>query len=397
MKFKPEQWTHHHTHRLFHISLGLCFGFISVIIVSGMAAALFTATADDNTPKSGNLIVAAQVEGVNPGPIDPGHFGSKPPVATVNPTITIVAEPKGQVPQQGSVYVFNTQFPAFSGVASVPNGLIFITIRGQEDLNSTAQADVYGQWYWKSPEALPEGKYGVTAAVFDSYDLTRSGSAKADFMIKLPLIPQPPTNNPTNTQTNSGGTKPPTPSNPSTPSTPTTPEQPTLPLPPVPTVPTNVLFGAFITVMPDYKTVETGKKVVVGVSLVSNSGKEVSNQRLDFKVTSPKGKIILQTSDIVSFSAHAEYLKTFYIAPATPEGEYTVTVTAVHYGIPSESSDTFNIKGAAAPVAQTAETVQQWPALLWVLMIMLLLLFIVLTIMAYHQVRHHSRELDPQP
>lgn len=382
MQIKPQSWTHHHTHRLFHISLGLCFGFISLVIVGGMATALFSATAD-TSPKSGVINVGATVEGVNPGPINPGGQSGTiiPPVQTQNPTVTIVAEPQGYVPTQGGAYVFNNQTPAFSGVSSVPNGLVFITIRGAAELNSTAQADSLGHWYWQSPVYFPEGKYDITVAVFDSYDLTRSGSAKANFIIKLPEGQQP------------------VPVNPG--SSPTEPQIPSGPLTP-PTGPTsNLIFGAFIKILPDYKVVETTQKVVVAVNLISNSGKEVLNQDIHFKIVSPQGKVILQTSDVVSFNRHSEYLKTFYIAPATPEGEYTISVSADYTGTQSLASDTFTIKEfVVLPTGQTtpnSNTIEQWPAMIWALLLMLLLLFIVLTIMAYHQIRHHSREIYAEP
>lgn len=390
LKLKPEQWTHHHTHRLYHLSLGLCFGFISLVLVGGMSTALLNVTAD-TTPKSENVTISALVEGVNPGPISGGgSSGSRPPVVTVNPTVTIVAEPKGQVLQRGNAYLFNTATPAFSGVSSVPNGLVFLTIRGTTDLNSTTQADSYGNWYWNSPENLQPGNYSVVAAVFDSYDLTRSGSASALFSVSAleePIVPptntQPPTNSNANGNNNSNGNT----------NTGTSPGEPTTPLEP-PTGPTdNIIFGAFLSVLPEYKSIEMGKKVVVAVSLVSNTDTQVYNQEISFKVLSPTRKVILQTTDTVSFSKHSEYYKTFLIAPATPVGEYTVTVTAKYNGIESTASDTFRVNSSTTVAAPT-NVVYQWPWLVWVILFLLLLMFIILAIIAYHQVKHHSREIN---
>lgn len=390
MKLRPEYWTHHHTHRLFHISLGICFGFIAITLVGGMTTALFNATAD-GTPKSGDITVTALVSGVNPGPISGGSTGgSKPPAPapTANPTISIVAEPQGQITTRSNAYVFTNSYPAFSGFASVPNGLVFLKIEGQAILNSTTQATSNGYWYWKSPESLPVGSYQITAAVFDSYDLTRSGNAKANFVIEIPnQLPDseslPPSSQPSTP--GSSGSIP----------APTTPELP--PMPTLPTSPTiNALFGVFLRVLPDYKTVVPGTSVVTAVSLVSNSKvSEVVNQDLQFKVMSPKGQVILETTDTVSFSKHSDYLKTFNIAPATPPGQYTISITATHSGVTSVASDTFEIT-ASAPVvgSQTNPNIPaQWPALVWALLIMLVLMFIVLTIVAYHQVQHHSGEL----
>lgn len=399
MKLKPEKWTHHHTHRLFHISMGLCFGFISIVLVGGMLSALFNVSADDNTPKSGVLNVSALVEGVNPGPITSGTIGGSKPAPTANPTITIFAVPQGYVPVESGAYIFSSNSPIFSGYTSVPNGLVFITVKGQKDLNSTVFAGQDGKWYWKSPEALPEGKYSVTVAVFDSYDLTRSGSAFARFNIKLPAV-EAPSNTNSNAQTNqsdkpinSGNT-----SNPGSPSIPNEPElPPTEPQEPPLESGANPIFGTFVKVLQDYKKISTNNKVVVAVSLVSNSEKQINDQKIDFKVTSPKGKVILQTSDVVSFSKHSDYLKTFFIAPATPAGEYTVLVTSTYKGISSTSSDTFIVNESPAAVGEVSENneqvVQQWPVLVWVLLFLLLFMFIILTIMAYYQVRHHNREL----
>lgn len=382
MQLRPQPWTHHHAHRLFHLSMGLCFGFAALVMAAGMAVS-FNAGADEIVE------ITATVGGVNPGPIDPPPSGSgfHPPASTANPIVTIVAEPQGQIPGRNigsttvpvQAYVFPTQQPSFSGTTSVSNGLVFLFIDGPVHLNSTARADEHGYWYWQSPDILPEGTYYIRAVVFDSYDLTRSGSTSVYFVVELPEAPVDPG-------------QPGQPGQPNQPGEPNQPGQPTPGGPPVipPSETAGKLFGIFYEVLPQYKTTEAGTKVVGWVTLVSNTGEQVENQDVYYTVISPQGKVIMETKDTVSFSQQTQFLKTFNIAPMTKSGEYTVRVSSTYNGIESVTSDKFTLK---EPVA-VASVAPQGPAIIWSLLILLFLLFIILVIIAYRYVRHHTRELN---
>lgn len=393
MQLRPQPWTHHHAHRLFHISLGLCFGLAALVMATGMVVNFRVGAAE--VVDQDDVEITATVSGINPGPTDtPPTTGGiiKPPITTSNPVVTIVAEPQGQIPGRNigtttnpvPAYVFSTVNPAFSGTTSVPNGLIFIYIDGPTDLNSTARADVHGYWSWQSPDALLPGTYTITAVVFDSYDLTRSGRASVYFVVELPKQPVEP-GQPIEPGQQPGG-------QPGQPG-----GQPTVPggpgVPPVipPSTISNQAFGVFFQITDNYKTVEVGKKVVGWVSLVSNLDKQIANQDVTYSIIGPNGKVILETKDTVSFSGLAQYTKTFNIAPMTPSGKYTVRVSSTYNGIESIVSDTFILSEPlfAAGVAS------QGPAVVWSLLILLFLLFLVLVYFAYRYVRHHTRELQP--
>ncbi len=381
MQLYPKPVTHHHVHRLYHMSVGFCFAFAALAMVGTMGTVWMNAGAED-------VQVTATVAGVTPGPQDPngGSAYVPPPQQTANPTITIVAEPRGQIPVQTGRYVFEIDRPSFSGTTSVPNGLVFITIRGASELNSTTRAGANGNWFWQSPVSLVNGNYTIRVAVFDSYDLTRSGFAEANFTVNS-RIPQPPSTPPTSPP----GTTPPTPGSPSIPGEPQT--------PPI-VLPPNLLFGVFFNVFDQYKTVTVGQKIIGQVTLLSNSDDEISNQDIHYKVYGPDKNVVLDTTDTVSFSKKAQIQKTFFTAPRTPAGEYTIEVSSKYLGVTSVASDTFRL---VEPVSGGGTTTVSPPlknsniVIMWILMILLLLLFIVLAILAYRHMRHHTQQLQNQP
>jgi hypothetical protein len=376
---RPQPWTHHHVHRLYHLSMAICFGFVSLVIVAGMAVGIY---AKAENPQSDAISITASVEGINPGEITPTPTGSKPPVSTTNPTITIVAEPQGEVPTQplgnNTAYVFDQRKPIFSGTTSVSNGIVFLYVQGPMKLNSTVQAGPDGKWLWQSPDLLPEGNYLITAVVYDSYNLNRYATAHAYFIIDLPGPPAKPG------QPGYPGT-PGVPGQPGTSIPPTNPEQP----PVVPQAPSKI-FGIFFKIMDQYKVVETGSFLKAWVTLVSNNEKQINNQQIHYTIISPRGRVILDTTDTVSFTNQSQYQKTFNIAPQTPTGKYTIRVSSTYSGIESVVSDTFFLKNPPF----VAAVAPQGPAIVWSLLLLLLLLFLVLVYLAYRYVRHHSRELN---
>ena len=377
--------------------MALCFGFAALAMVGTMGTVWLQAGAN---PLNETLQISAVVAGVNPGPINSGSGSYVNPIPTPNPTITIVAEPQGEIAAEGSTYLFETLQPAFSGTTSVSNGLIFVTITGTSFLNSTVQADAQGKWYWQSPLSLPVGTYTIRVAVFDSYNLTRSGSAEVGFKILDQIDPLPPetpkpTPPPATPPTNEPKPTPPPITPPPTPTPPVIPPpgEPTLP-PPVTPAP-NVVFGVFLEVLDKYKYVTSGENVVVAINLVSNTSESIADQEIRYTITSPGGALIVDTTDVVSFSKQSQYLKTFTTAPNTPAGEYTIRVVSTYRGVTSVASDTFRL---VLPVSggTTSEggDIKQKPVILWSLMGLLWLLFITLVVIAYRRIRHHTRELQ---
>jgi len=369
MQIRPEKWSHHHAHRLFHISMGVCFAFVAVVLAIGMVAIWLQAQAD-GSPKVELIQLTAMVGGVNPGPISSGGSVTPPPTNQI-PTITIYAEPRGQVPQklvqfgQTTVmaYAFTVARPAFSGESSVPNSLIFLTIQGPQNLNSTALANGQGGWFWQSPQVLPKGTYLITATVYNPNDLSKYSSAQAYFTIESqpgqdipgsPGIVTPP--GPAAGSSGSGG---------------------------------ELLFGIFFEVLKDYKKVMVGDKVVGSITLVSNSGKEVENQVIEYQVIGIDGEVIMESSDTVSFSKIAKFLKVILTAPGTQPGLYTVIVKSTYQGFTSIASDTFVLEPAVPGAAEPGTG----PIILWSALTGLLLLFLLLVLVAYYQVRLVSRHI----
>jgi hypothetical protein len=410
MRLYPKQWTHHHAHRLFHISVGLCFAFVALTILAGMLVVWVGAHAQSQ----GDLLdISAVVIGINPGPITHGTTsGSVPRGPSANPTITILAEPQGQIPQAPlpigqmvfPAYVFPTGNPTFSGQTSVPNGLIFLTIQGPQPFNSTALASSTGNWLWQSPLTLAPGTYFIRATVYDPNDLSKSGTASTYFIISAPAPtivppipgtptappaapPQPGTTPPVNSSPGSvpgQGSQPPTSPTP-------TPEVPAGPIKPIPTTPTDQGFGIFLEILKDYKSISVGNHIVVAITLVNkNSDQEIPNQVINYQVIAEDGSVIMESSDTVSFSQISRYLKTILTAPGTKPGTYRLIVSSTYRGITSTASDTFVLR-PAVPTPTPPGPSQ--PVILWSALAGLLLLFLLLIAIAYYQVIIVSRHI----
>lgn len=373
------------------MSLGFCFAFAALAMIGTMATVWLNVGAED-------VQVTATVSGVTPGPVEPGSGasgGSAPPKQTANPTITIVGEPRGQISVRSGYYIFEASNPAFSGLTSVPNGLVFVTVLGKTELNSTTQAGANGNWYWESPVSLPNGSYSIRVAVFDSYDLTRSGSAQASFIVES-KDPQGEVIPPVSPPTIPSGA-PSVPPAPGTPGTPAEPAVPPIELPP------SLLFGVFFNVLDEYKYVTVGEKVVGQIVLLSNSDQQIASQDVHYKVYDPNDKVVLESTDTVSFSKKAQIQKTFFTAPRTPPGDYTIEVSSEYQGVTSVTSDTFRLilpvsgGGTIDQSPVSPPQVSRSPVVMWTLMVLLALLFIALAFFAYRHMRHHHQQLQNQP
>ncbi len=372
-----QPWTHHHAHRLFHISLGLCFAFILVTILMGLMVVWLGHA--DPPPVSHDVSITATVAGITPGPIDNGG-GPAPVPPNQNPTITIVAEPQGVIPQTGGVYVFVDRIPAFSGHTSVPGGLIFISIAGPQVLNSSAIADGQGNWYWQSPAKLDLGSYAITATVYNRNDFSKSGHVTANFAVETNLQTNQPNNGNQGTPGNNGQPGKPGTGRPGTGG---------ITLPPAPG--TSRLFGVFFKVLPEYERVLAGNKVVGQLTLVNKLSNQETNQEISYKISGPDGKVVMESQDNITYSKVANFLKTFYTAPATAPGRYTIVVTTSYNGIISTASDTFNLE-QVFPAAPTQREING-PVILWGGLAGLLMLFLFLVLVAYYQVRLVSRHI----
>jgi hypothetical protein len=94
MQLKPTVWTHHHTHRLFHLSMGLCLTFVAGTIVTGLVSVWLSAGAVNQDVTGGPVVIEAVVPGVTPGPISGG--GGPAPVPPPTPTPTPTPQPNPQ-------------------------------------------------------------------------------------------------------------------------------------------------------------------------------------------------------------------------------------------------------------------------------------------------------------
>lgn len=379
MKIRPKKWSHHHVHRLYHISMGLCFVFIVLVIITGMVAFWLQAKADDNLPKTKIVNITAQVGGINSGPISEGNVVPVAPGKQI-PTVTIYAEPYGQVPQKPLVlngqtvpaYAFGVANPAFSGQASAGNSLLFISVQGPTSLNSTALAGNDGKWLWQSPQTLLPGTYLITVTVYNQNDFSKFSTAKTWFTVS------PVAGGQSGSGASSGEN-----------SHPGVVDQPVVGKP---------LFGIFFEVLKEYKKINVGDKVVAAITIVRNgSNEQVQNQIIEYKVVGVDGAVIMESKDSVSFSQMSRFLKTILTAPKTKPGVYTVIVTSTYQGIISTASDTFVLEDVLPGTSSTIASPESAPVILWGALVGLLLLFLFLVLVAYHQVRlvsRHIREHD---
>jgi|GEM_PF-3455596 len=361
MQLAPKPWTHDHTHRLFHISLGLCFAFIAGTFSAGLVVA-WMQTSASTTPVSHNVAIRAQVGDVEPGPTETGPNGSTPvPSPTLlqvpvpaNPWVTVsavaahnqvVQTPQGQV----AMPAFDTRRPVFAGATNISNALIFIQVSSQNVIYSTAIADSQGQWRWQAPEDLAVGIHKIYVTARDQDNSAVFASAALDFYV-----------------------------NPASPSE--TPK----PITPV-TGLLKGLFGIFVSIPDQYKIVPPGSSVVADLRFFSGGSGDGGPQDIQYIMVGPDNDIVFEVTETIPPGKELAFRKTFITHPNARPGVYRIIVKTPRLENVAVASDTFEIRPLPGQEGSLQRNIYVTPVALG-LMASLLLLFVFLTALTYHRV-----------
>lgn len=390
MKLQPEQWTHHHIHRLYHLSIALCFSFVTMAVSVGLMTSQSPARAD-SISGTNDVSIMASVPEISPGPIVPGGGGGGggcvpncTPPGTGLQTITIIPEPRGQIPQKEymqngqniRLYTFPTQYPSFSGTTSIPNALIFLIINTNPPLYSTARATSSGQWIWLSPVVLSNSLYNISVTAQAPTDDTVFARANLDFAVATTSQQQKPQGGGTGTTAN-----PPSGSGASH------------------SGPLNI----FLEIPGLYKTINAGQKVLANIELVNNDPKHTpAPQDIAYRIENAQHETILEATDTVTLDKSVNFSKTFLTNPGARSGEYTVIGKIENKMSTAAASDTFTIRELKHPVTSgsNASKFIDW---IQILGIIILLLFALIAAIAYHNAHlisraiRHEQELHALP
>lgn len=367
---RPKPWTRHHTHRLFHISLGLVFAYIIGMLSAGLVVAWWQVSASDE------VTISARIGDVEPGPTVIGGGGSGGgPVPIANPPVTeptqpieepkvdleslmpdaqqqVIDSPAGPI----KVYIFNTRRPPFKGVTSMPFALIFLEVHSDFVLHGTAQADEKGRWQWYPPEDIAPGPHKLLVTTVDPNNPARVARASLDFYIE--------TNAPSKTPK---------------------------PIVPVSNAFFKELFGIFLTIPSQYKAVAAGDNVVADLRLYSQG--DTVTKDIKYSVVGPDNDVVLEVSETLPLGEEIAFKKTFITHPGARAGTYTIHVKVPNLINTAVASDKFLI--LSPPTGLAGTSVPTTPLMIEMLLA-LLLLFIVLTIFAYRRVLVLTRRIREQ-
>jgi hypothetical protein len=330
MKTRPNQWTHHHSLRLFHISFFVSWVFILATVTWGGSLVFFLADAEQDT-----VAIAATVPDVDFGPtvIGGGGGGTPSPLAIapspepeeeITPNLPgaylVVDIPAGIEKKEVVVngikldyYVYHTQYPRFSGSSNFRNALISLEIHSSVLIKGNTYTDDNGRWSWRSPEPVTEGPHTLFASVKDSETGQLKYTTKFNFLIDLQGVTGKKTSQP-NLVNESGKT--------------------------------GTLFDVVVKIPRQFKIVPPGDDISVVIQLI-NFGKAGSpvDVKVVYSITDHNGKLISERSETLAVATQLSVLKTFTINHAAREGEYTITVKVPSKDIIASGSDSFTVQG----------------------------------------------------
>jgi hypothetical protein len=340
---------------MYHISLGICFTFIALLVLYGILILFLSARADNPPPI--DLQLSGVVAEVNSGPttvITSG--GGGPPITpptkqpTLNtPYVTIdyaYADTNGAAGQNAGISyeevklsdgtkvwarIYDIQLPQFSGLTNIPNALIYIQIQSaNKNINSTSSVNANGAWAWNSLDQLSAGTYTFIVTAVDPNSNVIHASASEYFEVKIPAGSN---TNPTQTTGKTG-----------TGQTTTGTGQPTSGQ--AGTGQNNPSTYVFVNIPANTKEVPPGGEIFVTVKFVNlNSNGQAIKIPAEYIIEDSNNNIVMDTTEDVSVVDQISLLKSFYISGELPEGDYTLIVKAPVAGAIAEASDTFTVKG----------------------------------------------------
>jgi hypothetical protein len=378
MKLAPKNWTHHHTHRMFHVLMLTHLAMIVSIIFFGIATIAWQVQAED-------VDITGQVGEVDQGPSGGGGGSIAQPPPTQFPASTTCASSSetGQIHSQaGNNYpVLSSAKPEFSGKTNILNAIVRLEINSNPTIIAWVHADSSGNWKWQSTETISEGVRRLNVRVSNSLDQSIAATCQYDFYIQ-PSVPPPPVPQPAPTPTPVPVPHP-TPA-PAPAPTPT-------PISPVP----NQGISVLVTVSPDTKQIRPGDEVLTQIELINfDQTPNPIQLPIEYLITDSEENIIMQTSETVTITDRLTYTKTFYSLPTLKEGTYYLTVRLSSRSVIALSTDSFQVVGTG--IISLGHTKADY-TLIFQILIGLLLLFCLIGYLEYTKVTmltNAIRQLD---
>ncbi len=343
MRVAPHKLTHHHIKRLYHISMLSCWALILGSMLIGQLFVWIGVKAED-------VGIVATVGEINPGPINSGGGGGGdyqfiptaptkfPPPEEYDPEVTI--EPDNNEAQiltiiidgrPQKVWVFQNQFPTFTGRTKIPNGIVFFEIHSDVLIKGSTFANSSGIWRWRSPEPVSPGPHEIFTAIVDAKKPNVIHANALKFIIDIPsgkvIEPLPPARSVTKFANKSE----------------------------------NSLFDVLVKVPEQSREIEAGDNLVAALRFInfSSPGHPI-DVVVEYSIVDANNTTILNSSETVAVGTQLSYLKSFYTSKTLKPGIYTLTIKVPSRDIITTSSDFFEIKEKPKPTI-IGEIKQKFP------------------------------------
>ena len=411
MRIAPQNWTHHHIQRLYHISMLATFVFIIATIVSGIFIYTYYVSAG-NLLEQGSVNVTATVPGMEQGPtvIEPPSGGGSgtpavaynPPQPTPEPTLKPTPEPTPEpektteTPEQTNLQApqvivsipddvpitpvkaadghtvnlpsYSTQNPTFQGTTSIKNAIVFLEIHSYQIIRATTYADSQGHWSWTATEAISPGQHELFTTAQDPQNPTNTAKSQLNFYVE-------PTAKAKQSSVSSAQG-----------------------LITSPDLKEGTLFDVLVMIPTQFKAIAPGDDLVANIKLINfgSSGNPV-DVSVEYTVENAQGEIIMQSSQTVAVATQLSVLKTFNTNQSLPEGQYKLTVRVPSKDVIATASDVFEVKGP--PILAVGVTGKVDITSIFQTLFILLFMFTLVAYWEYNKVSvltHFIRKVDEQ-
>lgn len=372
VKFKPEKWTHHHTQRLFHISISVCLVFAFFFALLGQVFILIRAQADVNQ----GMNISANVGQIQTGPgvvtsggggfvnnttqatSSPIYNGIKPTLTVkLNPNLVVARKPLGlKLAQTEFVDVVNTQFPEFFGHTNINNAIIFLETKTGVIIKGAVYSDINGDWSWKASEPLNVGENSLSVLAQSQEDGSIHTRIVFNFIIE-PSIQHPLVSK----------------------------------FLPELTPATYGLFDVLVKIPSQFKTVAPGEDLITNIKIVnfSKDGQQ-HDAVIEYRIENADGDIIMESSETIAVGTQVSITKSFRLLYSVPEGVYKLIVRVPSINLIASSSDNFQVKGKAIYALGTSKVDV---TLIFQAMGILIFFFAVIGYLEYNKVTILTRQI----
>ena len=379
MKTHPHRWSHHHTHRLYHISLLAVFAFALGFAVYGIFWVLGSSLADNS--QSTTSAVSATIEEIAPGtstPVSTVGLGPLPTPASAPsstpafiPTIELFPaniSKQFDFGASGKVFVLTTSRPVLFGKTNIDSAEIILQISSstQAPLFITLAADPQGNFNWQAQQDLPDGAYEVQATATSPVNPSVSVETAVTIYISTQVSVPPSA------------------------VVPLRPASPTAPVPSGPAASARTPL-VFLKISPNTRQVRAGQTVVARLTLQGFGAiNKPARVEVEFFITNYTGTVFPAGTETFTVAGRAAFDKDFYAASDARAGEYTITAKVSQPKYTLLASDSFTVRptvsAAMVPGVVVVDLTRSVDGFTF-----LGCLFLLLVYYEYRRIHHHSR------